>query len=93
MSRLYKAFPAILLALLLLSAGSTRADEDRFAPLNRFSQVLGQVEAHYVKSVTRSELIDGAITGMLQQLDPHSSFCPRLISRTCRRAHQVNSQA
>ena len=74
MFRLSKAFPAILIALLLLSAGYSRADEDRFAPLKRFSQVLEQVETHYVKNVTRSELIDGAITGMLQQLDPHSSF-------------------
>jgi carboxyl-terminal processing protease len=49
-------------------------DEDRFAPLKRFSQVMDLVENHYVKPVTRNELIDGAIVGMLQQLDPHSSF-------------------
>ncbi|MDQ7833045.1 MAG: S41 family peptidase [Desulfovibrionaceae bacterium] len=56
------------------SALAAAAEEDRFAPLKRFSQVMDLVENHYVKGVTRSELIDGAIVGMLQQLDPHSSF-------------------
>ncbi|EHJ46279.1 carboxyl-terminal protease [Solidesulfovibrio carbinoliphilus subsp. oakridgensis] len=53
---------------------AAKPEEDRFAPLKRFSQVMDLVENHYVKSVTRNELIDGAIVGMLQQLDPHSSF-------------------
>ncbi|MGE4538062.1 MAG: S41 family peptidase [Desulfovibrio sp.] len=53
---------------------AAKNDEDRFAPLKRFSQVMDLVENHYVKPVTRNELIDGAIVGMLQQLDPHSSF-------------------
>lgn len=53
---------------------AAKPEEDRFAPLKRFSQVMDLVENHYVKPVTRNELIDGAIVGMLQQLDPHSSF-------------------
>jgi carboxyl-terminal processing protease len=61
---------------LVLASGALAAkqEEDRFAPLKRFSQVMDLVENHYVKPVTRNELIDGAIVGMLQQLDPHSSF-------------------
>ena len=55
-------------------AFAAKPEEDRFAPLKRFSQVMDLVENHYVKPVTRNELIDGAIVGMLQQLDPHSSF-------------------
>jgi len=64
--------------IVCLAVGSValaaKNDEDRFAPLKRFSQVMDLVENHYVKPVTRNELIDGAIVGMLQQLDPHSSF-------------------
>ena len=74
MSRITKAGMAVLLAALLLTAGLALAQEDRFGPLKRFSQVLDLVETNYVKNVTRQELIDGAIVGMLQQLDPHSSF-------------------
>ena len=74
MSRLSKAGLAFLVVALLLTAGLALAQEDRFGPLKRFSQVLELVESNYVKNVTRQEMIDGAIVGMLQQLDPHSSF-------------------
>jgi carboxyl-terminal processing protease len=74
----FRHFLCTLLTLLVIcsavSALAAAAEEDRFAPLKRFSQVMDLVENHYVKGVTRSELIDGAIVGMLQQLDPHSSF-------------------
>jgi len=35
---------------------------------------MGIVQKNYVKEVTDKELIQGAINGMLQSLDPHSSF-------------------
>ncbi len=75
MSRFSKAGIALIVAALLLTAGLALAQqEDRFGPLKRFSQVMDLVETNYVRNVTRQELIDGAIVGMLQQLDPHSSF-------------------
>jgi len=74
----FRHFLCALATVLVISqtaaAFAAAAEEDRFAPLKRFSQVMDLVENHYVKSVTRGELIDGAIVGMLQQLDPHSSF-------------------
>ena len=33
-----------------------------------------QVEANYVRPVSRKELLESALKGMLQELDPHSSF-------------------
>ncbi len=69
-----KMFAIFLLLGLLNVISAYGAEEDRFAPLKRFSQVMDLVENHYVKDVTRNDLIDGAIVGMLQQLDPHSSF-------------------
>ncbi|MBQ7618211.1 MAG: S41 family peptidase [Desulfovibrio sp.] len=47
---------------------------DKYASLRRFSQVLDLVEHHYVKDVTQKDLINGALKGMLQGLDPHSTF-------------------
>jgi carboxyl-terminal processing protease len=74
--RLLSKVSCSLVVGLVLASGAMAAkpEEDRFAPLKRFSQVMDLVENHYVKPVTRNELIDGAIVGMLQQLDPHSSF-------------------
>ena len=50
------------------------SDSDKFDALKRFSQVLDIVERYYVKEVPRKELVDGALKGMLQSLDPHSTL-------------------
>jgi carboxyl-terminal processing protease len=59
-----------------MAAGQATApqEQDFLGPLKRFSQVLDLVEDHYVRPVSREELINGAIEGMLQRLDPHSTF-------------------
>ena len=46
----------------------------KFDALKRFSQVLDLVERYYVRDVTQGDLINGAVKGMLQGLDPHSTF-------------------
>jgi len=70
---------ALVLALLMLSgAVSTVPDvggaEPPYDALKRFSEVLEIVERSYVEETDTKELIYGAINGMLQGLDPHSSF-------------------
>ena len=55
----------------VMRARSADADYDA---LRRFSQVLDMVEQYYVKDVEQKELIDGALKGMLQGLDPHSTL-------------------
>lgn len=45
-----------------------------YKELRLFRDVMGIVQKNYVKEVTDKELIQGAINGMLQSLDPHSSF-------------------
>ena len=42
--------------------------------LKVFSQVVKKVHELYVKDITDEKLIQGAINGMLQSLDPHSSY-------------------
>ena len=42
--------------------------------LKLFRDVMNTVEQYYVRDVTDKELIQGALKGMLQSLDPHSSF-------------------
>jgi len=64
----------LLIFLAVMFGQGMATDEERYSPLKRFSQVLDLVERYYVQDVDRSEMIQGAINGMLQQLDPHSSF-------------------
>lgn len=78
-----------ILALLLALCGLTAAQAasapeakkepakeapSKFEALKRFSQVLDLVERYYVKDVTQNDLINGAVKGLLQGLDPHSTF-------------------
>ncbi|WP_299394939.1 S41 family peptidase [uncultured Desulfovibrio sp.] len=63
-----------LLGLAPLPALAAKDDAGNYDPYKRFSQVLDLVEREYVKDVKESDLINNAIKGMLQNLDPHSSF-------------------
>jgi carboxyl-terminal processing protease len=41
-----------------------------------FNKVLNLVQTYYVEEVPSDSLIQGAIVGMLEQLDPHSNYIP-----------------
>ena len=56
------------------TAEKSKPQPGKFDSLRRFGQVLDIVERTYVKEVGQGELVDGAIKGMLQALDPHSAF-------------------
>jgi len=49
-------------------------NSDTFEQLELFAVVLARVREDYVVTVDDSELIEEAINGMLQSLDPHSSY-------------------
>src|SRR5258706_9349098 len=58
-------------------AGGAVALPKKFSPyhkLNIFTRVLSYVENNYVENVDQDDLIYGAIKGMLETLDPHTSF-------------------
>src|SRR5579863_5132902 len=47
---------------------------DTYQELDTFASVLAIVQKNYVEPVSTKRLIDGAITGMLASLDPHSAY-------------------
>src|SRR5215471_12430031 len=47
-----------------------------YAAVEQLGRVLVEVENEYVDPVDRAKLVDGAIKGMVAQLDPHSSYMP-----------------
>src|SRR6185295_3923761 len=47
---------------------------DPYAGLESFTNVLAVVQRNYVEEVATQKLVDGAINGMLNALDPHSSY-------------------
>src|SRR6476646_5754064 len=57
--------------------GAAVALPKKYSPyhkLNIFTRVLSYVENNYVENVDQDDLIYGAIKGMLETLDPHTSF-------------------
>jgi len=59
-------------------AWNTLADKataaTNYKQLQKFSQVMEMVRRSYVKKVSDEKLIDGALSGMLSNLDPHSTY-------------------
>jgi carboxyl-terminal processing protease len=58
----------------LFIAGPAEAKSPDYRQLRLFREVMGIVKKNYVKETTDKELINGAINGMLQSLDPYSSY-------------------
>lgn len=68
-----------LLTVVIVTSGVHHrvvATDDAYDTLKVFSEVLTLVRHNYVESTDSRELIFGAIRGMLEALDPHSSFMP-----------------
>lgn len=49
-------------------------DKNFYKDIKTFSEVLDMIRKNYVDEVDTTELMQGAINGMIRSLDPHSSF-------------------
>jgi carboxyl-terminal processing protease len=61
-------------AVQVLSSNVSYSKASRYDDLSLFTSVLTLVRGNYVEPIDDSELIRGAVRGMLDELDPHSSF-------------------
>ena len=68
------ALAATLCLVPLATAGMAAADTGAYREFDQFMEVFTRVKADYVDKVDDKTLIKGAIEGMLQSLDPHSSY-------------------
>lgn len=74
-----RAFAGLLLvgslALGILSKTDAAKPKDELLELyGQFVDAVEKVEANYVRPVERKELLESALNGMLQDLDPHSNY-------------------
>jgi len=65
---------AIVFLILITQNAESKNDNALYEKLDLFSDVLEKINKGYVKEVDQSEVIDGAINGMLQSLDPFSAY-------------------
>jgi carboxyl-terminal processing protease len=59
-----------------LSIENVNATEGIYEGIKVFTEVISLVKKNYVDAVDDKDLVQGAIKGMLNSLDPHSSFMP-----------------
>ena len=64
------------LNLLITSASSKN---DLYEKIDLFGEVLENIKEEYVEDIDQSEIMDSAINGVLQSLDPYYAYmCPEL---------------
>ncbi|MBI65351.1 MAG: hypothetical protein CMG64_03565 [Candidatus Marinimicrobia bacterium] len=64
----------IIIVSLLFVALTNRNKSDFFSKIRTLSQIFDLVQDNYVEDVDMDELVEGSIRGMLETLDPHSTF-------------------
>jgi carboxyl-terminal processing protease len=57
-----------------IGASARAAASDTYRQLNLFGDIFERVRSHYVEKPDDSKLVEGAVNGMLNGLDPHSSY-------------------
>ena len=57
-------------------AQEAKGEAEVYQQLDLFGDVFERIRSSYVEPVSEKELIEAAINGMLQSLDPHSSYMP-----------------
>tara|TARA_B110001454_G_scaffold219201_1_gene251899 strand:- start:43778 stop:45136 length:1359 start_codon:yes stop_codon:yes gene_type:complete len=67
-------FKCVLGVLAVSSVFLVSSAQERYSELQNFSKVLNLIQQYYVEEVDTKKLIQGAIKGMLKELDPHTSF-------------------
>jgi carboxyl-terminal processing protease len=69
-----------VLVLLSLVTGamlnSVLSGDNIYEQITKFKDVLSITEKYYVEDVDTQKLTEGAVVGLLEQLDPHSSYIP-----------------
>ena len=68
-------FPVLIIILINIPNKNYSEDTDKlYEKIDLFSEVLEKIENEYVEEVDQSEVMDKAINGALQSLDPYSAY-------------------
>ena len=69
-----KYLPYIILGAVLLYGFKSDAARDQFQKMKTLTQIIRLVSENYVEEVDMNDILEGAIIGLLDKLDPHSSY-------------------
>ena len=63
-----------LFLIILIYGFKSDIAQDQFQKMKTLTQVIRLVNNNYVEDVDMNDILDGAIIGLLDRLDPHSSY-------------------
>ena len=72
----YTKYSIIFLFVFIISILVTSAGNDPFKKMKTLAQLIRLIYDNYVEEVDMDKELNGAFVGMLEKLDPHSSFIP-----------------
>ena len=63
-----------LICLLFINKSFAETDKNIYEKIDLFSEVLNKIDKEYVEEINQTEVMDAAINGVLQSLDPYSAY-------------------
>ncbi len=69
-----KTIIILIFSFFIISNCFAEKDKTVYEKIDLFSEVLSKINNEYVEKVDQSEMMDSAIDGVLQSLDPYSSY-------------------
>jgi len=58
-----------------------KSTQTRFESLSKLTQVIGTVEKYYVDKIILQDIVNKAIKGLMEELDPHSKYLDKKASK------------
>ena len=72
-----KLLPYIIIGVVILYGFKSGVARDQFQKMKTLTQVIRLVSENYVEDVDMNVILEGAIVGLLEKLDPHSKYIPK----------------
>ena len=64
----------LLITILIINKNLYASDSNIYEKIDTFSEVLDKINKEYVDEINQDEIMDSAINGVLQSLDPYSAY-------------------
>ena len=69
-----KIIVIFLICFLFINKSFAETDKSIYEKIDLFSDVLSKIDKEYVEEINQTEVMDAAINGVLQSLDPYSAY-------------------
>mgnify|MGYP001265313297 FL=1 len=69
-----KFITTLLFYLFFVGKSFAETEKNIYEKIDLFSEVLSKIDKEYVEEINQSEVMDAAINGVLQSLDPYSAY-------------------